>query len=321
MTLHRVALIGATSRIGPAILNALAHESPPFSTTILVRATSKPVPSYSNTRLGTIPDPPTLADLSTALEGHDALVCALHPSTLELQLRLADACVAAGVRRYILADYGSVESDDPIVAELISLFRNKTVVREYCQRLMEENEGRFSWSSLVTGHFFDYGLKSRLLGFELRKGTVRLFDGGVGRWSCSSVAQVGKAVAGVLRNEEETKGKVLYVQSFCVSQVDILEVLQTVSGGTTLERIHIGADEYIEEMKREMQAGSYEALEQIVCVLGLTRALWEEKPDFANKLLGLQEEDLRAIVEKIVDEIREIKSGGDHACNSSVLQV
>ncbi|KAF2229289.1 NAD(P)-binding protein [Viridothelium virens] len=279
MTLHRVAWIGATSRIGPAILDALAQLSPPFSTTILVRTTAKPVPSYPNTRLSIIPDFPTLADLKTALEGHDALVCALHPSTLELQLRLADACVAAGVRRYVLADYGSVESDDSVVAELISLFRNKTAVREYCQRLMEESEGRFSWSSL-----------SRLLGFELRKGTV------------------GRAVAGVLRKEDETNGKVLYVQSFFVSQVDILEAFEAVSSGKTLERIDIGADEYIEEMKREMQAGSYEALEQIVCVLGLTRALWEKKPNFANKLSGLQEEDMRGIADMIVGEIGEIKS-------------
>ncbi|KAL9079271.1 MAG: hypothetical protein Q9157_001842 [Trypethelium eluteriae] len=268
MTLHRVAWIGATSRIGPAILDALAQLSPPFSTTILVRTTAKPVPSYPNTRLSIIPDFPTLADLKTALEGHDALVCALHPSTLELQLRLADACVAAGVRRYVLADYGSVESDDSVVAELISLFRNKTAVREYCQRLMEESEGRFS----------------------------------------CTVAQVGRAVAGVLRKEDETNGKVLYVQSFCVSQVDILEAFEAVSRGKTLERIDIGADEYIEEMKREMQAGSYEALEQIVCVLGLTRALWEKKPNFANKLSGLQEEDMRGIADMIVGEIGEIKS-------------
>ncbi|KAL9095233.1 MAG: hypothetical protein Q9165_002489 [Trypethelium subeluteriae] len=209
MTLHHVALIGATSRIGPTILNAHAQASPPLSTTILIRATSELVPSYANSHLSTIPDLPTHADLKTALEGHDTLVCALHPSTLEHQLRLADACVASGVRRYILADYGSVESDGLAVAELIGLFRNKTIVREYCQRLTEVNGG-----------------------------------------------SVGRAARRVLKNEEETKGKLLYVQIFRVSQIDIPEVYLANSGGKTLEKIDIGTDEYNEEMKKETRADS-----------------------------------------------------------------
>ncbi|KAI9699156.1 MAG: hypothetical protein M1820_007235 [Bogoriella megaspora] len=110
MTLSHVALIGATSRIGPAILNVLAQPFPPFSTTVLIRPISKPVPPYPNTHLNTIPNPPTLADLTTALEGHDALICALRPSTLELQLRLVDACSRGRVALYPRGLWAQVEA-------------------------------------------------------------------------------------------------------------------------------------------------------------------------------------------------------------------
>ena len=312
MPLTRIALIGATSRIGPAILAALSQASS-FTITILQRLTSKPTPSYPHTRTVVIPsDPATTSDLTAVLTGHDALVCALHPSTLDLQLRLADACVAVGVRRYILADYGSVESDDPAASTLVPLFAKKTQVREYCQRLAEESRKRgdgghrFDWTALVTGHFFDDGLASHLLGFDLREGFVRLFDGGEGRWSTSTVAQIGRAVAGVLDREEETAGRVLYVQSFCVSQMEALDAVDTVRcemGLEALERRWMNAEQYVEEMKREMEAGSYMALEQIVCVLGLTRARWEGKDGFANGLLGLEEEDVRVEVRKVLDKV------------------
>ena len=319
MSLESIALIGARSRIGPAILTSLSRASPPsFTITILLRPSSKPISSYPHTRTHILPsDTPTLDDLTAALTGHDALICALHPSTVDLQLRLADACHAAQVRRYILADYGSVESDDPVAEALVPLFRNKTRVRQYCQQLAREPQGSrpFTWTSLVTGHFFDYGLgASELLGFNLRAGTVRMFDGGAAKWSTSTLAQIGRAVVGVLRHAEDgkTAGKVLYVHSFSVSQKEVLDAVEAVwrggagagagaAGGEEprLKITEVNSDQYVEEMRSEMESGSYDALEQIVCVLGLTRARWEGKKDFANELLGLREEDLGTVVVEI----------------------
>ena len=209
----------------------------------------------------------------------------------------------------MLADYGSVQSDDPLVEALVPLFRNKTRVREYCQQLVAEyGIGCSSWTSLVTGHFFDYGLAERLLGFDLRGGRVRLFDGGTGKWSASTVGQIGRAVVGVLRprengDEDETAGKVLYVQSFCVSQVEVLAAVNAVRRGEGLKVEEVGSEEYIRRMKEEMEGGDYESLEQIVCVLGLTRARWDEKEDFANVLLGLEEEDLGEVVREVCESV------------------
>ena len=194
-------------------------------------------------------------------------------------------------------------SDDPVVAELVPLFWNKNRVREHCQRLAAENQGRFSWTSLVTGHFFEHGLSTELLGFNLRKGTVKLYDGGKGMWSASTMGQIGRAVLAVVRKEEETAGEVLYVQSFCVSQLEVLEAVEAAREGKELERSEVGAEKYLKEMKKEMDGGNSDALEQVVGVLGITRARWDGKERFANELLGLKGENLRKVVSGVCEEI------------------
>lgn len=309
MHVHRVALIGANSRIGPAILTALLSSPSKFHITIFLRPTSKPIPPHPRVKTIIIPsDPPTLPDLAHALTGIDTLICALNPSDFEIQLRLADACVLAGVSRYVPADYGSAPSDDPIVLDLLPSFRNKQLVREHCQRLAEENgEGEFTWTSLITGHFFDYGLRTELLGFDLSKGkgTAMLFDGGRDKWSTSTVAQIGRAVAAILEKEDETANRLLLVQSFCVTQLEVLNAIEAVKGQERLKRTEIRSKGYIEEKRIEMEKGSTEAVEEMVTVLGIKRSNWEGKEGHANELLGLKEEDLAQVVAEVLSDIME----------------
>ena len=259
-------------------------------------------------------------------------MCALHPSTLALQLRLADACVAAGVRRYVLADWGSLESDDTAVASLggrlAELFRNKTRVKAYCAELAGASGGAFSWTSVVTGHFFDEGLRhGRLLGVEWdseawgvvdqgggRKqpkgcvGRMRLFDGGKKQFSASTTAQIGRALVQLLMKEDESRDRVLYVQSFAVSQMDIAnavnEALHKLDSKEApwLEKVTVPAEEYLEERKRDMDAGEYQAVEDVVGVLGM-RARWMQKEGWAMDILGLEEENLSNVVEEVVSTI------------------
>lgn len=305
MHVHRIALIGANSRIGPAILTALLDSPSKPHIAILLRPSSKPVPSHPRIKTITIPsDPPTTSDLIDVLTGIDSLVCALNPSELETQRRLADACVVAEVGRYIPADYGSVRSDDPVVLDFLPNFRNKQLVREHCQRLAEENP-EFTWTSLITGHFFDYGLRTELLGFDLEKGKAMIFDGGGDRWSTSTVGQIGRAVAAVLeKDDESTANRILLVQSFCVTQLEVLEAIESVRGSKSkLTRKEVRSKEYIEEKGREVEKGDLESVEELVAVLGIKRANWKGKEEFANELLGLEEENLEDVVAEILRDM------------------
>jgi hypothetical protein len=300
----RIGLIGANSRIGPAILQALLDHSAAPAIVIFVRPDSRPVPSHRRITTVVIPsDPPTLTDLTSAFHEHDieSLVCALSPSERELQIRLADACVSAGVTRFIPADYGSMRSDDPVVLKLLPTFRNKQLVREHCQKLAKKHEG-FTWTSLVSGHFFDYGLRTELLGLDVAGNKALLFDGGNDRWSTSTTAQIGRAVAAILlEKEEETANKMLLIQSFCVTQLEVVKAIEGLRG-KKMNGQYIESGPYIKEKAKEADKGDAEAMEELVAVLGIKRSNWTGDVLFANRLLGLKEENLEEVVRSVLNE-------------------
>ncbi|KAL9622250.1 MAG: hypothetical protein Q9160_003433 [Pyrenula sp. 1 TL-2023] len=300
MPLQRIALIGANGTLGPSILQALLAPST-FSITVVSRKNSKS--TYPSTvKVIYASDDPSLSELVSLLQGQDALITTFAGSNSALQIRLADAAAQAGVKRFIPADFGSCDSRNPRARELLSLYREKTAVREHLERLAAE--GKLTWTSIVCGHFFDYGLKTGLLQIDLKARKARVFDGSGGKWSASTLARVGEATVRVLepQREEATANRVLLVQSFCVSQKEVLGLLEKVVEGKW-EVEHVGSENFIEEMKGtvDKDPSNGEAKENLVGVVGLTLSNWEGKEDFANRMLELEDEDLEEVVKKVVN--------------------
>jgi hypothetical protein len=325
--MHRknVALIGVNSRIGPAILDALLASPEPFHIYLFLRPSSKPPPvRSSHITVVTLPDPASLAQLIIALEEYtiEYVVSALSPAQLELQKLLADASIAAGVSRYILADYGSCRSDDPYILDLLPNFRKKREIREHCIRLVEDQaqshaesgdghgHPRFSWTSIFTGHFFDYGLDTELLGLDIKGKKGILFDEGTDHWSTSTTAQIGRAVVAVLENEDKlaaTKNKVLLVQSFRVTQVRVLEIVNGLLGkGQGLKTRKASSREFVKERIEGAAKGEEEATEEMVAVLGIKRSDWKGDSALANEVLGIKEEDLEDVIKRALKQMGEI---------------
>jgi len=322
-TMYRkhVALIGVNSRIGPAILDALLASPEPFHIYLFLRPTSKPPPVESrHIILVTLPDPASLDDITKALHQYsiEYVVSALNAAQYDLQQLLADASLAAGVRRYVLADYGSCRSDDPYILDLLPNFRRKREVREHCMRLVEDQanssssmshpDSHFSWTSIFTGHFFDYGLKSELLGLDITNKKGILFDEGNDKWSTSTTTQIGKSVAAVLSNDERlkaTSNKILLIQSFRVSQRQVLNTVNhLLKEEVRVEKV--SSKQFVRDRIEGAAKGDNEATEEMVAVLGIKRTDWKGDSGFANELLGLEEEDSEEVVKTALREMGEI---------------
>jgi nucleoside-diphosphate-sugar epimerase len=304
MTLKKIVLVGANGTLGPFILNALLSAQC-FDVTILSRATSKSIYPSSVHIVAISNDPPT-EELVQALRGQDAIVVAFSGAIFDLQLRLADAAVLAGVKRFIPADYGSCDSSSPRALSLMPLYVTKQKVRQYLQKLAAENS--LTWTSIVNGHFFDYGLASRLLAFDIIEKRATIFDGGEIRWSATTLNTIGLAVARVLQKEKETSNRMLYIQSFCISQNELLESVEKVAGkGWQIK--NVASEEYIKNLKAETDRdpSNSEALEDLVGIIGMLDANWESKNDFANELLGLEAEDLDQVVHTVVTAVNSSK--------------
>jgi len=305
MTIQKVALLGARGRLGPWLLEALV-ESGKFEVSVLQRAESTfQLDSKYAGKVESIKLPPDFLNAQEetvkALTGLDALVISIPGDSNREQQFLANCCISARVKRFIPADYGSVDSSDKFCADTVPLYRKKKIMRDILQGLamMYSYQG-FSWTSLVCGHFFDHGIETPLLGFDIAADPIKatVFDGGDIKWSTSTRAQIGRAVVAILENEQQTKNRMLYIQSFAVTQNQVLDALKRATGKAfTIEQID--SRHYIEQKKEEVEKGiGNDPVMELVGVLGLTRAEWTQKADFSNGLLGLQEQDLVTEVEK-----------------------
>ena len=305
MAIQKVAVIGANGHLGPSVLSALVSANT-FDVTVISRKNSKSTypPSVP---VEYVSDDPSIDELIPILTGQDALVVTFGGSNAALQILLADAAVKAGVKRFIPADFGSCDSSSKRALDLVPLYKKKQKVRQHLQGIVSKGGGDFSWTSLVCGHFFDYGLTSGLLQFDVGKRKVRILDGGDIRWSTTTLTTVGKATVRILQKDEETRNRMLYVQSFCVTQNEVLKVLKRVAGeGKDWEEEQVSSEAFIKEIQDRIDKSpngkNGDALEELVSVVGIIDANWEGKDDFANDLLGVGGENVDEVVRKAIGE-------------------
>jgi nucleoside-diphosphate-sugar epimerase len=303
MSITNVALIGGTGTLGAPVLKALKASE--FNIFVVNRQTSKSV--YPRTQVITVPDDLNVDDVAQALREKeiDALIITIAGSHVESQKKLIDAAFKGGVKRVMPAEFGSCDSADDKTNEILPLMKGKKDVRDYLlsiQAKQREGGGNLTWTSLVTGHFFDYGLSGGLLKFDVKARKAYILDGGNIKFSASNLDFIGKAVIKILDKPKETENKLLYVHSHYVTQLELLEVLERVTGDK-FEKIDQDSEEELKVIRPKMLDGDGEAREEVVAVWGVVASDWKEKDGFANTLLGLQEEDLEETVRRVVAEL------------------
>jgi hypothetical protein len=304
MTITNVALIGGTGTLGAPVLSALKASE--FDIFVLNRQTSKSV--YPKIKVITIPDDLNVDEVAKALKENniDALIITIAGSHVDSQKKLIDAAFKAGVKRVMPAEFGSCDSADEKTNEILPLMKGKKEVRDYLLTLeskeREGGMGKLTWTSLVTGHFFDWGLTGGLLKFDVKGRKAYILDGGNIKFSASNLEFIGKAVVKILEKEDETANKLLYVHSHHVTQLEVLDALEKATK-SKFERIEQDSQKELDGVRPKMLDGDGEAREEVVAVWGVVAADWKEKEGFANELLGLKEESLDEVVQRVVADL------------------
>lgn len=297
MSIKNVCLLGANGNVGPMVLHALVKDG--FNVTVLKRASSSSSSDYpSGVKVAEVDDAFAVDDLVPIFQGQDAVVVTIKGTQVDIQKRLADASVKAGVKRFIPADFGSCDSSSPHAQDCVPLFANKTELRSYLTELANANKD-FSWSSIVCGHFFDWD--TAFLHIWPGKRKADIVKSGDLKASYSTLGRVGEATSRILQRPTQTANRVLFVQSFCVTQVEILHAFEKASNAK-YDVAWLEAGEYEREQKAKRDEGDKEAIENLVWLLGAIEGNWEEREEFAMGLLGLENEDLQGAAEKVVKE-------------------
>jgi hypothetical protein len=311
-----IALAGATGNLGLVILDTLLQNN--YTVTALTRQTSS---TKSTSRLAAHPnltilpvDFTSVPSLTTALLSTSTkasvVISALATSAIGAQNPLIDACVAAGVERFIPAEFG-MDSLNPLARALPVCAPKAATQRYLAQKCTENPKSGFSWTGIANGLFLDWCLEQRII-LDINGRSATLYNGGDVRFSVALLKDVARAVLGVVENldSEEIRNRVVYVHSAVVSQRQLIGYVQeTDAGGGREWRTVVKSTE---EVRRESlgelekrEAADVEGAMLGFCIVGS----WDPEYgcDFSgrvdNELLGVKEmseEELKGFIRELL---------------------
>ncbi|RPA91163.1 NAD(P)-binding protein [Choiromyces venosus 120613-1] len=283
--IRKVILVGATGNLGPSILKAL-QASPALETTILTRENSQTAQSPpANTKVLTA-DYTSVASLAAAFAGQDAVVSTIAVAALGDQQTLIDAAIQAGVKRFIPSEFGSNVTNEK--TGKLSVFGGKIATVGY----LKKKESEISWSAVINGPFFDWGLKAAFLGVDIPNKKATILDGGNTPFSTTILSDIGQSVVGILAHPEETKNRYVFVQTAVTTQNKLLAAAEKITGEKFAVE-HQNTEAIEKEGNAKIAKGDFSGFIDLI-----KRGVWAEGygGDYSDKL------DNEVLGVKVVDD-------------------
>lgn len=189
--------------------------------TILVRRGRTLVDYPPGLRFTTV-DYESPESLRAALRGIDAVVSTLGKSTgLDCQLKLIDAAVAAGVRRFIPSEFGADLQNAKVRG--FPTYRTKVQTEQYLEKLAERTG--LTYTYIYTSLLLEDGLAMNVFGdFSAR--TVNIYDGGDTPFSTTRLSTAARAVVAVLQQSEATRNRAVRVRDISITPNELLRRIQ-----------------------------------------------------------------------------------------------
>ena len=143
------------------------------------------------------------------------------------------------------------------------------------------------------------------MGYDLAKREVTIYDSGERRWSTTNIATVGIAVAKILSrplDDPFLRNTHVLNSSFTVLQNEVLKLLEE----SDEKRWNVNKVSSTEALKKAKTADESEALRLRVLMLLYADgddkgANFEHDDRLANAVLGLEKEDLKSVVNRLVN--------------------
>ncbi|CAG9975064.1 unnamed protein product [Clonostachys byssicola] len=299
MSIRKVAIIGASGNVGKSTAQALLQEG--FEVTGLTRELSKTTAPQG---IKLIETDYSEDSIIAALKGHDAVVSTVSSiavgQALAFQKTIVDAAIKAGVKVFIPSEFG-IDTANPKAPKIVPFLQDKVDTLNY----IKSKQGSISWIAVITGSMFDWGLNiPGFGGFNVGARTATLFDGGNVAYEATNLDQVGRGIAKSLKNIDVTRNQYVYINSFTVTQNDVLHALERATGekfevsqGTARGLWETGA----EQVKNGNPLGTLAQISSAIYGEGgaanysVDKGLWNGK-------IGLEGENLEAFVESYISK-------------------
>lgn len=268
----------------------LKHSS--FNTTVLSReGSTSTFPSGVKVIRA---DYDSISSLKDALQGQDVIISLVAGAAILDQIKLIDAAIAAGVKRFIPSEFGGNTQDESVV-KAFRVFGPKVQVLDY----LKSKESQISWTAIFTGPFFDWGLTVGFLGFDAKSKTATLFDDGKATFSATSLLQIGLATIKSLEKPDLTKNQAVLIAGHTTSQSEILAVVEKLTGEKWTVK-NVSTKELGDEGQAKLEKGDFSAIPQLI-QYGIFNA---EENAGDNSKFGLWNEKIGLEKESFEDTIK-----------------
>jgi uncharacterized protein YbjT (DUF2867 family) len=236
--------------------------------------------------------------LTAAFKGQDAVLSFVGAQGFTEQQQLIDAAIGAGVKRFIPSEYGSNTCDERVLAQ-VPIFAPKVNTVKYLQ----SKEDQISWTTVITGAFFDWGLQVGFLGFDIASKTATLIDDGKPTWSTTTLAQIARAVVKILEKPDLTKNQYVYISSFQTSQRAILDAVEKITGQKWTVKSEDTGKGLLESGNAKLQKGDFSGAYDLIkgSALGAGDLGNLESAGLWNDKLGLPKEDFEATIKAVLE--------------------
>lgn len=266
-----------------------------FEVTVLTR--SKKTGAYDSTVEVREVDFTSVELLTSALEKIDAVVSTLSGKAIDSQTALIDAAVAAGVKRFIPSDFGSVSTNPKL--ENFPFYSSMANVRKHLAR--NAANGEFSWTVLACGAFLEFVFHMPTL-MDFDNHTATILDDGNNRVSSTSMPLVGTAIAAILKNFDATKNQILHTSQVIWTQNQLLGFAKELKPEIKWETSKAHTSVLLKESLEQIGAGDFSMPVMLKLLTGTALAgdTYGGAYDVTdNKLLGIKEltaEELKILV-------------------------
>lgn len=299
MPLPRIAFAGATGNLGLPTLSALLSAGYSVTTLTRIGGNASKLPAHANLTVAQV-DFTSTTSIKPTLEGVQVVVSCFATAALGSQNPLIDAAVAAGVTRFIPADFG-MDTQNPLAIQL-PVGKIKYETQAYL-REQTAHHPCFSWTAIAVGWFLDWTLQMGIIA-DVKNRRATLFNGGDVAFSATTLSDIAKAVVGVVEHQDETANRLIFVQSARMTQNQLIQYAKDKDGEewtTTIKSTEEVRKEVFEELGKSDGSDMETALVGQCYVAMFTT---EYGCDFAgrldNDIVGvktLSEEEIRGIVE------------------------
>lgn len=166
--------------------------------------------------------------LQAALKSQDLVISTTSGSDSELQIRIVDAAVAAGVKRFIPHEFGQDTLNKNIQAR-ISKYGGRAEVLSHLRQI-RESDPSFEWVAVATGYTLDRGLISGDLGLDMEWHSATIHGIGTESFAVSGLERVGLVILKVIQHWDQIKNSYIYAAGAITSANEILRSAERITG-------------------------------------------------------------------------------------------